>query len=53
MYATIRIFGMFIRGYDVTYVEIQQFNHSKPLNFISSWKTVENTIKLYRSFKKM
>ena len=40
---------MFIRVYYVTYVEIQ-FIHSKLCNFISSWKMVKNTIKLYRMF---
>ena len=44
-----RIFCMFIRVYDVTYVEIQ-FNRSKLRSFISSWKMVKNTIKFYRSF---
>ena len=38
---------MFIRVYNVTYVETQ-INLSKPLNFISSRKMVKSTIKLYR-----
>ena len=40
------IFCLFIRVYDVIYVLIQ-FNRSKLCNFISSWKMVKNTIKLY------
>ena len=38
---------MFIRVYNVTYVETQ-INLSKPLNFIISRKMVKSTIKLYR-----
>ena len=43
------VLRMLIRVYDVPYVKIQ-FNHSKRLNFISSWKMVKNTVKLYCRF---
>ena len=45
MKATIRIFCLFIRLYGVTFLDMQ-CNRSKLFNFISSWKIVENTIKL-------
>ena len=40
---------MFIRVYDVTYVEVQ-FSHSRLYKFISSWKVDKNSMKLYRFF---
>ena len=40
---------MFLRVYDVTYVEIQS-NHSKLRNLASSRKMVRNHIKLNRTF---
>ena len=40
---------MFIRVYDVTYVETQ-FNHLKLRNFISSWETVKATLQQWRRF---
>ena len=46
MSATISIFCLFIRVYDVIYVEIQ-FNRSKSCNFTSLLKMVKNTIKHY------
>ena len=46
---TISILCMFIRLYDVTYIEIQ-FNYLKLRNFISSWEMVKTTIKLCKRF---
>ena len=46
MLLTIKIFSLFIDVYDVTYAEIQ-FNHSILCNFISLWKIVKATTKLY------
>ena len=40
---------MFIRVYDVTYVEIQ-FNHSKLCDFIKFVKMVKNTINFIGGF---
>ena len=46
---TISILCMFIRLYDVTYIEIQ-FNYLKLCNSISSWEMVKTTIKLCKRF---
>ena len=47
--ATTGILCMFIRVYDITYVETQSY-HSKLFNFISLWEMVKTTIKLCKRF---
>ena len=49
MQTTISISCMFIRVYDVSYVETQ-CNHSKLCNYISSLEIVKMTIKLCKRF---
>ena len=45
--ATVTMFCMLIRVYDVTYLKLH-LNHLKLHNFTGLWKMVKNTIKLYR-----